>query len=219
MEKSQPIPTNLSVHADQESTERVQVTVEVNRCPYCRDDVRPIESVVCQACLTRHHPDCWDEAGRCSSCSSEVPMQAGRVESPRIITEEDIKRILEKEGYRSEEIAAYLEQRDEEAGEECGWGGCHDRARFRSVLGSNELCLKHARRSAHLGKEFFLVLTIFCLIAVAALVILGRTDPAAAIVKLVLGLAGILSLLAGLHAEKRLNALKGDALNSKEAPS
>ncbi|MCA8924195.1 MAG: hypothetical protein KDD82_20465 [Planctomycetes bacterium] len=55
---------------------RDDVRVVANRCPYCRDDVASAEGVVCRECLTRHHPGCWDEAGRCSSCSSRERLEA-----------------------------------------------------------------------------------------------------------------------------------------------
>jgi hypothetical protein len=36
-------------------------------CPYCRDGVRPDEEQrACPSCDTRHHGDCWDEAGGCT---------------------------------------------------------------------------------------------------------------------------------------------------------
>ncbi|MCA8924198.1 MAG: hypothetical protein KDD82_20480 [Planctomycetes bacterium] len=67
--------------------ERDDVRVAAHRCPYCRDDVASTEGVVCRECLTRHHPGCWDEAGRCSSCGSgvrlEVPSATRAAGSPR----------------------------------------------------------------------------------------------------------------------------------------
>lgn len=62
---SMPISTDMSA-VEGES----QVRVKSNRCPYCHDDVEASGSVVCQDCLTRHHPECWNEGLHCSSCSS-----------------------------------------------------------------------------------------------------------------------------------------------------
>lgn len=55
--------------------ERDDVHVARNRCPYCRDDVAPEASTVCQSCLTRHHAACWDEAGACSSCGAHAALE------------------------------------------------------------------------------------------------------------------------------------------------
>lgn len=54
--------------AEPEAVADLDVVVAANRCPFCRDDVAATESVACVTCLTRHHRECWDEAGVCSSC-------------------------------------------------------------------------------------------------------------------------------------------------------
>jgi hypothetical protein len=43
------------------------------RCPFCHGDVEARESawVACWGCLARHHPECWDELGRCASCGHD----------------------------------------------------------------------------------------------------------------------------------------------------
>ena len=48
------------------------------RCPYCHETVSSIEdkSCFCDACLARHHRDCWRELGACAVCgewASELP--------------------------------------------------------------------------------------------------------------------------------------------------
>lgn len=49
------------------------------RCPYCHDGIEdPAESLVCQACLARHHPACWE--GKCASCAGTAAL--GRVAAP-----------------------------------------------------------------------------------------------------------------------------------------
>jgi hypothetical protein len=63
--------------------QRDDVRLLANRCPFCRDDVSQDSelSVACQACLTRHHAPCWQEAGRCSSCGDERVL--ARLKTPR----------------------------------------------------------------------------------------------------------------------------------------
>lgn len=207
MEKSLPIDSRPPSNSENSKDEGVQVSVEANRCPFCRDDVAPTESVVCQSCLTRHHPDCWDEAGQCSSCSSQIRLQAGQVSSPRVITDADITRILEKEGYRSEEIMAYLSQRDE-AEESCGWDGCSRAAKASSVLGSTSLCLIHARRSARLGQLFFLALTFLSIVATIAVAYFGSHKPTTGIGILFGFVVVVVSLLMANSAGKRFNTLR-----------
>ncbi len=53
-----------------ESQARVEVRGSPQRCPYCHDECSPSENdAVCHACLARHHRSCWEESGRCASCS------------------------------------------------------------------------------------------------------------------------------------------------------
>jgi len=35
-------------------------------CSFCRDGLVRAQAVYCASCLAPHHPDCWDEYGRCS---------------------------------------------------------------------------------------------------------------------------------------------------------
>ena len=50
---------------------RVRPQPGATRCPFCHDDCAETEDVaVCRACRSRHHSDCWAEAGECSSCSA-----------------------------------------------------------------------------------------------------------------------------------------------------
>jgi len=50
----------------------VLVTASPTRCPYCHVGVETQREnwVVCQACLARHHRDCWQ--GACGSCQATV---------------------------------------------------------------------------------------------------------------------------------------------------
>jgi len=53
------------------------------RCPYCHDAVAAEEeAAVCEACLSRHHADCWGELGRCASCGGARSLVAAP-EAPR----------------------------------------------------------------------------------------------------------------------------------------
>lgn len=56
----------------------IRVDQSPTRCPYCHDgfDEAALErSVVCHACLSRHHSDCWE--GSCASCQSARPLTVG----------------------------------------------------------------------------------------------------------------------------------------------
>ncbi|MCA8920466.1 MAG: hypothetical protein KDD82_01585 [Planctomycetes bacterium] len=50
--------------------ERIQIKVDLPRCPFCHDDVladQPKRG--CEACFAWHHAECWGEGGeRCSAC-------------------------------------------------------------------------------------------------------------------------------------------------------
>lgn len=64
----------------------------LDRCPYCRDHVDPLEGVACASCLARHHPDCWDAHGACSACSGDVRYgQPEQTEGPRRHEDGDLK--------------------------------------------------------------------------------------------------------------------------------
>lgn len=61
---------------------RVRPQPGATRCPYCHDDCAETEDVVaCRACLSRHHSDCWAEAGECSSCSASEYLGAPETET------------------------------------------------------------------------------------------------------------------------------------------
>ncbi|MCA8924113.1 MAG: hypothetical protein KDD82_20045 [Planctomycetes bacterium] len=42
------------------------------RCPFCHEavDLEGDRWLACAACLARHHTDCWDDHGACSTCSA-----------------------------------------------------------------------------------------------------------------------------------------------------
>jgi len=54
------------------TSERDDVHVSTNRCPYCHDHVE-IEAqdwVSCKSCQARHHESCWTESASCGSCGA-----------------------------------------------------------------------------------------------------------------------------------------------------
>ena len=107
MESSKPRPTPPPA-----TPERDDVRLVSSRCPFCRETVAAPQSVACQGCLARHHPDCWDEPGRCSACGSRQALRPAR----REITEALLRELLADDGYDPEAIDAYF-ARDASAGQ------------------------------------------------------------------------------------------------------
>jgi hypothetical protein len=53
----------------------VRVEASPTRCPYCHASVAAEpDTVVCAACLSRHHTECW--TGECASCRSTTALVA-----------------------------------------------------------------------------------------------------------------------------------------------
>ena len=75
MQKAAPGKAKASPEAPPEVRPEVAAAVKL-RCPYCQDTCSPVGSVACQDCLTRHHADCWQEQGACSSCGSQSRLVA-----------------------------------------------------------------------------------------------------------------------------------------------
>lgn len=68
---------------------RVHVAASPTRCPYCHDACASGEdTLVCDACLARHHRECWTVARRCASCggSRALGSVSSGVESSRAST-------------------------------------------------------------------------------------------------------------------------------------
>lgn len=148
-------------------------------------------------------------------------MQAGRIDAPRLITDLDVERLLEREGYRPEEIAAYFEERrDEDEGSEnkevCAWEGCAARASATSVFGSSALCRFHAKRSALMGLWFFIALAVFCSALLIAIAMLGVRHPAISVGMLMLGFGGVAATVGAIVASKKSQALAANP--SREGP-
>ncbi|RMG09527.1 MAG: DUF3320 domain-containing protein, partial [Planctomycetota bacterium] len=62
----------------------VSVRGAPTRCPFCHDAVSPEEpNAACNACLSRHHAECWDELGRCASCGAGLALISDRFARPR----------------------------------------------------------------------------------------------------------------------------------------
>jgi hypothetical protein len=58
---------------------KVEVEHSPQRCPYCHDEVDSRDDgwLACAGCLARHHEDCWQELGRCSSCADDRSLALG----------------------------------------------------------------------------------------------------------------------------------------------
>src|SRR5271156_2614014 len=60
----------------------VKIAGSLVRCPFCHGDISPrtTDWVACSACLARHHKDCWQERGACSTCrgSNYLPADGAR---------------------------------------------------------------------------------------------------------------------------------------------
>lgn len=78
----------------------------LHRCPYCHDDVAAAESVACQGCLARHHGSCWEESGRCATCSGAVVLRSDGGRPP--LTPALVTKLLRQAGYTLPEIRAAL---------------------------------------------------------------------------------------------------------------
>jgi len=128
------------VELPQPPQERDDVKVSAHRCPYCRDDVPAAESVVCQDCLTRHHPACWDEAAKCSSCGATARLASERPP----LTDARVGELLRNHGYTEAEVAAYL-ARQRVGLAPCAIGDCVHPGSWTFGPGAARLCEAHAR--------------------------------------------------------------------------
>lgn len=47
------------------------------RCPFCHEaiDLEADKWLACEACLARHHADCWKEHGQCSACQGSSALE------------------------------------------------------------------------------------------------------------------------------------------------
>ena len=199
MEKARPLNNPINKSPEIDGDVLAQVTVEANRCPYCRDDVLAEQSVVCQTCLTRHHPECWDEAGRCSSCSSQTRLQLGKA-SLRVISEADVQRALQKEGYRREEIKAYFKPSANKYGKNCAWGECQASATAKSISGGTDLCQIHARTSRQMARLMFLAMAVIAFFITVALQIVGGQSHSLLSISFIMGFITLGFSLAALWA-------------------
>jgi len=77
-------PAALPPQPPPERRPDVKVHGSLARCPYCHEDVtQDGDWVACAECLARNHTECWDEGGRCASCSStERLTREGQTSSP-----------------------------------------------------------------------------------------------------------------------------------------
>jgi len=143
------------VEPPQPPPERDDVKLAVSRCPYCRDDVAAEGSAVCEGCLTRHHPACWDEAARCSSCGSTSRLQRaqpGQARGP----------IHDPEWYMPPPAPV-----------QCVWVGCERPNTWSLGAGPARWCEEHARSKAALRLLILLVVSALLAIPGALLIALG----------------------------------------------
>ncbi|MBX3466427.1 MAG: hypothetical protein KF878_05955 [Planctomycetes bacterium] len=67
---------------------RARRITDLERCPFCHDDVRldrPGSWVACQGCLARHHAGCWTEARRCAACRADGALARGGGRRPAVV--------------------------------------------------------------------------------------------------------------------------------------
>lgn len=188
-ESSKPImPASNETNS---SLEELQVSVKSNRCPYCHDDVEPEGSVVCQDCLTRHHPECWDEGFHCSSCSSSNKLISSS-EPPRVSTTsttapptaqntnwEDFGRpdlaVQQSRGHQEDQAVQSIHDREAAPLEavpdhlRCSKEDCEMRGAMYSRYSKERLCIEHARKhdlSIWVGKSLVIVGILFGSLAI-----------------------------------------------------
>jgi len=65
-------------------------------CPYCREEIITIQQVICDACQTPHHYDCWKENGGCTvfGCT-----RGPKEEEKITVSQQDLYNIKEKKYY------------------------------------------------------------------------------------------------------------------------
>src|SRR4051812_43141728 len=68
------------------SPPKIDLHQSPTRCPFCHEGIERTRErwVACAGCLARHHEECWNESGRCSSCQVEMRLEiAASVPAPR----------------------------------------------------------------------------------------------------------------------------------------
>jgi hypothetical protein len=66
-----------------EKSKAIKIHKNPTRCPYCHANCSASDdNAVCNACLTRHHRECWYKHGACVTCASTHAI--GAIDSPSI---------------------------------------------------------------------------------------------------------------------------------------
>ena len=87
-ERVPPPPREPAPADDTAATGRDVPIAGLNRCPWCHDACAPDSATVCQQCLARHHPECWEATGACSSCRSAKALQPAQPPAIAVTAEE-----------------------------------------------------------------------------------------------------------------------------------
>src|SRR5437016_3061738 len=66
------------------SPPRIDLHQSPTRCPFCHEGIERARErwVACAGCLARHHEDCWNEAGHCSTCRLETRLEIAATPAP-----------------------------------------------------------------------------------------------------------------------------------------
>jgi len=148
---------------------REQIRLERERCPFCREAVRPDEAkTACDACMAWHHTECWGEHGGCAACDHAGAVAPG---APR----------RAREGAGAEPAPAA----SAEGAAECRRIGCAE-----PVLAGKVLCTRHALQDA-----YTLLVTGPLAVAVGAFLFYGA---GAALPAIIVGGVGVLNVGMGL---------------------
>lgn len=175
---------------------RDDVRVVAHRCPYCREDVPAAEGVVCRDCLTRHHPGCWDEGRRCSSCGSEHALRPARPP----LSDARVRELLGGHGYGEDEVNAWLAA--PRAGtERCRWAACA--APATAQLGGVAYCEPHARLGRTIQSRLFgLAIALFLAVG-AAVTALAASESALFLIPAALSFAAAVGFALALRHARR----------------
>lgn len=87
-ERVPPPPREPAPGDESEEPGREVPIAGLNRCPWCHDACAPESATVCQQCLARHHPECWEATGACSSCRSAKALQPAQPPVVAVTAEE-----------------------------------------------------------------------------------------------------------------------------------
>lgn len=142
---------------------KVKPRAGATRCPFCHDDVHAAESAVCQDCLARHHPACWQESGSCASCSSENQLQSAPRDFTDLVVREPSREKIESEA------EVYAPPSDDVKTKRCAWdespwGHCEEPGTHGTGFTPTLFCQDHANRYKKFMVVAFVVLPFLLLL-------------------------------------------------------